>query len=333
MEKVLFIGGTGVISSACSRLAVERGFDLTLFNRGKTDRQVPSGARVIHGDIRDAEAARYALGDEYFDVVVDWVGFEPEHVEADIRLFAGRTGQYVFISSAATYKHPPAVLPVTEAAPQSNRHWQYARDKIACERRLMRAHLDEDFPVTLVRPSHTYDQTKVPVRGYYTTIDRMRRGKKVIVQGDGTSLWCLTHHEDFARGFVGLLGNYRAIGEAVHITSDELLNWDQITEELARAAGAEAQIVHVPTDLIAAYDRELGEQLLGDKTYSMIFDNTKIKRLVPDFAATIPFSRGAKEIVAWYDADPARRQIDERFNALADRLIEAMESAWPERRS
>jgi nucleoside-diphosphate-sugar epimerase len=220
-------------------------------------------------------------------------------------------------------------LPVTESTPLDNPYWEYSRQKIACEERLMRAYREEKFPITIVRPSHTYDATKIPIRGGYTAIDRMRKGKKLFVHGDGTSLWVLTHHKDFAKGFVGLLGNSRAIGDSFHITSDEVLNWNQIHELLAQAAGCQAQLVHLPSEFINAFDAEEGAGLLGDKAHSMFFDNSKIKRLVPDFAATIPFSLGAKQIIDWYDADPARQEIDEEFDKRTDQMIAAYESIWP----
>jgi nucleoside-diphosphate-sugar epimerase len=324
--KVLFIGGTGTISSACSQLCVEREMDLYLLNRGQTTaRPVPEGAQIFTADIRDTRAVKNILGNQNFDVVVDWIAFTPEHVEADIELFRDRTGQYIFISSASAYQTPPASLPITESTPLDNPYWEYSRAKIACEKRLMQAYREEKFPITIVRPSHTYDKTKLPVQGHYTVIDRMRRGKKVIVHGDGTSLWTLTHHKDFAKGFVGLLGNYRTIGEAYHITSDEVLTWNQIFHILASAAGIEAKIVHIPSEVIATFDVEWGAGLLGDKTHSMMFDNTKIKRIVPNFVAAIPFSQGAHEILTWFDADPTRQVVDENFNQLVDRIIGAYE--------
>ncbi len=321
--KILYIGGTGVISSACAQRAVEHGHELYLLNRGQTTRPVPEAAHVLHGDIRDAASARQALGSRTFDVVVDWIAFKPEHVEADLALFRDRTQQYLFISSASAYQTPPAKLPVTEATPLDNPYWDYSRAKIACEARLMQAYRDERFPVTIVRPSHTYDCTTLPFQGRYTVIDRMRKGKPVLVHGDGTSLWVLTHHRDFARGFVGLLGNSRALGEAFHITSDELLTWNQIFETVAQAAGTRAEKVHVPSAWIAAFDAAWGASLLGDKTHSMIFDNAKIKQFVPDYAASIPFARGAEEIMAWYDADPARQTVDEDLDRLMDEIIAA----------
>lgn len=327
--KVLFIGGTGKISSACSALAVERGMDLYFLNRGQTDRPVPAGVTVLTGDIRNPESAQAALGDHTFDSVVNWIIYTPDQLEADLNLFRGRTGQYVFISSASAYQTPPAHLPVTESTPLDNPYWEYSRNKIACEERLVRAYREEKFPITIVRPSHTYDRTMLPFQGGYTHIHRMRQGKPVIVHGDGTSLWTLTHHRDFAKGFVPLLGNSHAIGDSFHITSDETLNWNQIAEILAQAAGTEAKIVHLPSDYINAWDARWGAGLLGDKAASMVFDNTKIKRLVPDFACTIPFSHGAREVLAWFDADPARQVVDTALDALMDRMIEAYLAAWP----
>jgi nucleoside-diphosphate-sugar epimerase len=319
---VLFIGGTGIISSGCARrLARESGVKLTFLTRGRADRDIPDSVEVVNGDVRAAASLAAALGRRTFDVVVDWVAFTPAHVQADIDFFAGRTGQYVFISSASAYQTPPLRLPVTESTPLKNPVWQYSRDKIACEELLVRAYREQGFPATIVRPSHTYDARSLPVHGGYTVIDRMRRGKPVLVHGDGTSLWVLTHHDDFAKGFNGLLGNPHVLGEAFHITSDELLTWNQIHELLARAAGAEAKLVHVASDTIASYDRAWGDSLLGDKTHSMIFDNSKLKRVVPTFAATIPYAAGAREQIAWYDAEPARRSVDAATDALMDRII------------
>jgi nucleoside-diphosphate-sugar epimerase len=330
--KVLFIGGTGIISSACSQLAVERGIDLYLLNRGQTSkRPVPEGAEVLIGDIRNPATVAEALGDMTFDAVVDWIVFTPDQVETDLELFRGRTEQYVFISSASAYHKPVRSLPITESTPLHNPYWQYSRDKIACEERLLRAYRQEDFPVTIVRPSHTYDKTLLPFRGRYTVVDRMRKGKPVVVHGDGASLWVLTHHRDFAKGFVGLLGNPRTLGEAYHITSDEALTWDQIFRIVGRAAGVdEIDIVHVPSEVINAYDAGWGAGLLGDKTYSVIFDNTKVKRMVPGYEATIPFVQGAEEIINWFDADSARQEIDDDWNMLLDKLVAAQRGAYPD---
>jgi nucleoside-diphosphate-sugar epimerase len=326
--KVLFIGGTGIISSACSELALARGIDLTLLCRGRSIRQTPKGARVLQADIRDRESARRALDGEVFDAVVNWIAFTPEHIETDLELFRGRTGQYVFISSASVYQTPPGRMPITESTPLDNPIWEYSRNKIACEERLLAAYRHEKFPMTIVRPSHTYDATLLPPHGGYVVIDRMRRGKPVVVHGDGSSLWVLTHHRDFAHGLVGLLAHPATLGEAFHITSDELLTWDQIHHILARAAGVEAKILHVPSDLIARYDGAWGDSLLGDKTHSVIFDNSKLKRVVPDFVARIPFARGAEEIIAWYDADPARRTIDQTVDHTMDRIVADWQRAF-----
>lgn len=328
--KVLFIGGTGIISSACSRLAIERGIDLYLLTRGQSQRPVPAGAKALPGDIRDPASARATLGNREFDAVVDWIAYTPAQLESGLELFRGRTGQYVFISSASAYQTPPVALPVTEATLLDNPYWQYSREKIACEERLLRAYREEKYPVTIVRPSHTYDQTLLPCHGGWTVIERMLRGKPVIVHGDGTSLWTLTHHSDFARGFVPLLGNPHALGNAFHITSDESLTWNQIYEALARAAGVTPQLFHVPSELIAAYDAAWGASLLGDKAHSMVFDNTRIKRLAPDFVCTVPFARGAEEIVAWYMADDARRVVDPAFDTLCDRIAAAVQAAYPQ---
>ena len=326
--KVLFIGGTGIISSACSKLAVEQGIDLSLFNRGVTRRPVPEGAQLLQGDIHDPRSAA-VLKDVEFDVVVDWIAFTPEHIERDLELFGGRIHQYIFISSASAYQTPPTHLPITESTPLENPYWEYSRNKIACEDRLIQAYREDGFPMTIVRPSHTYDCTSLPLHGCYTVIDRMRKGRKIIVHGDGTSLWVLTHQLDFARGFTGLLGNPVVLGHAFHITSDEVLTWNQIAEFTARAAGVEPRIVHIPSDYIAAFDPEWGASLLGDKAHSMIFDNTKIKHAVPHYRAAIPFARGVEEIIAWYDADPSRRNVDEALNTTMDRIITAHESVWP----
>ena len=321
--KVLFIGGSGIISSASARLAVERGIDLHVLNRGtSTARPLPDGVTVLRGDIRDPASARAALGTHDFDAVVDWVAFTPEHVQSDIDLLTGRTGQYVFISSASAYQTPPTRLPIVESTPLRNPHWKYSRDKIACEDLLVAAYRTSGFPATVIRPSHTYDKTLIPLDGGWTVLDRMRRGKEIVIHGDGTSLWTLTHHADFAKGLVPLLGHPRAVGDTFHIMSDDVLTWDQIAHTLAAAAGTEARIVHVPSDAIAAVDAGWGAGLLGDKAHSMVFDTTKLRRIVPDFRATIPFEQGAREIVEWYDGDASRRTVDARFDALVDQLVE-----------
>lgn len=321
--RVLFIGGSGVISSASVRLAVERGHDVTVLNRGSSStRPLPAEVRSLRADVRDPASVREAIGTEDFDAVVDWVAFTPGHVQQDVDLFTGRTGQYVFISSASAYQTPPARLPVLESTPLRNPYWGYSQDKIACEDLLVAAYRDSGFPATVVRPSHTYDQTSVPLDGGWTVVERMRAGKEVVVHGDGTSLWTITHTEDFALGFVPLLANPRVLGDTFHITSDEALTWDHITQALARAAGVEPRIVHVPSDAIAAVDPAWGAGLLGDKAHSMVFDTAKIRSVAPGFRPERTFEQGAREIVAWHDADPARRQVDVRMDAVMDELVE-----------
>ncbi len=322
--RVLFIGGSGVISSACSRVAVESGIELFVLNRGRsTDRPLPPGVTMLRADIREPGSVRDEIKDLEFDSVVDWVAFTSGQVQADIDLFAGRTGQYVFISSASVYQTPPARMPVTESTPLRNPFWQYSRDKIACEDLLVGAYRDRGFPATIVRPSHTYDQTLVPFDGGWTVLGRMLAGKPVIVHGDGTSLWTLTHHDDFARAFVPLLGHPRTLGEAFHITSDDVLTWNQIAQTLAAALGVTARLVHVPSDAIAAAEPDWGAGLLGDKAHSMMFDNAKLRRVVPGWHAVIPFEQGARQIADWYLADPARQVTDAGLDAVMDKLAAA----------
>ncbi|HWQ83611.1 MAG TPA: SDR family oxidoreductase [Anaerolineales bacterium] len=323
--RVLFIGGTGVISSACSELAVQRGINLYLLNRGQSSRPTPAGAKIIQADIRQTEETARALSGLDFDAVVDWIAYTPEQVQADIELFRGRTRQYIFISSASVYQKPPRTLPITESTPLHNPFWEYSRLKAACEAVLMDAYRQEDFPTTIVRPSHTYDRTLFPFTGGYTQVGRMRAGKPVVVHGDGTSLWTLTNHRDFAVGLVGLLGHPLALGEAFHITSDEWLSWNQINEIMAEAAGVKPRLVHAPSELIARYDARWGESLLGDKSFSALFDNSKIRRLVPEFKPVIPFWQGAREIMAWYDADPSRQVINSYVDAAQDQIIQFLD--------
>ena len=321
---MLFIGGSGVISSACSQIAVASGIELHVLNRGRSAaRPLPPGVNVLRADIREPDSVRHVINDLEFDAVVDWVAFTAGHVRADVDLFRGRTRQYVFISSASAYQTPPARVPVTESTPLRNPYWQYSRDKIACEDLLVAAYRDEGFPATIIRPSHTYDQTLVPFDGGWTVLGRMLAGKPVVVHGDGTSLWTLTHHDDFARAFVPLLGDPRTIGEAIHITSDDVLTWNQIAEAFAAALGVTARLVHVPSDAIAAADPVWGAGLLGDKAHSMVFDNAKLRSLVPGWRAVIPFERGAREIAAWYLADQERQVTDVALDATMDKLAAA----------
>ena len=321
--KVLFIGGTGIISSACSELAVSRGIDLYHLNRGKSASLRPvSGVKTIQADIRNYTETEHALGDHKFDVVVNWIGFTPDQIQADIDMFSSRTDQYVFISSASIYETPPRSLPITEDTVISNPFWEYSRIKIACEDLLRKSYLEQGFPYTIVRPSHTYDKTLIPLQGGITALMRLKQGLPVVVHGDGSSIWTLTHHKDFAKGLVGLLGKEEAVGQAYHITSDEWLSWDNIFRLMGAALGVEPNIIHIPSDLIATYDPVFGEGLLGDKTHTMIFDNSKIKTLVPDYSAEIPFEQGAREIVAWYEADAARQKVDPHLNGLFEKMIQ-----------
>jgi nucleoside-diphosphate-sugar epimerase len=329
--KVLFIGGTGIISTACTHLAIERGIEVTLLNRGRHTAHLSAGVTTLAVDIEDAHAVSQSLAGAAFDAVVDWIAFEPAHVERDIALFRGRTRHYIFISSASAYQKPPSHYLITESTPLANPYWEYSRQKIACEERLMRAYREEGFPITIVRPSLTYGDTQIALAinswaKSYTVVDRMRRGKEVIVPGDGSSLWVITHNTDFAKGLVGLLAREQAIGHAFHITSDEVMCWDQWYRLTAEAAGIEPRLVHIPSDYIAACVPEARGGLLGDKAVSVVFDNTKIKRFVPGYCATVPFTQGIRRTMAWFDADPSRRQIDDQANALWDTLIDSYES-------
>jgi nucleoside-diphosphate-sugar epimerase len=320
-KSILFIGGTGVISAAAAARVVALGHRLTILNRGRSTRPVPEGVETLSADVRDASAVREALAGREFDAVADFITYTPGQAKASLDLLAGRTGQYVFISSASAYQKPPTRLPIRESTPLKNPFWQYSRDKIACEELLFEAYREQDFPLTVVRPSHTYDRTKIAMVGGWTDIHRMRAGLPVMVHGDGTSLWTLTHSRDFAKAFAGLLGRPQAVGESYTITSDEYLPWNQIYQLFARAAGVrEPELVHVASETIAAHSDELGANLLGDRSHSVVFDNTKIKSLVPDYSATIPFADGASEIVHWYDSHPDLQVVDQKFMDLSDRL-------------
>lgn len=322
--KVLFIGGTGFISTAVSRMAIDRGVELFLLNRGIRASEIP-GSHTLIGDIHNPQSMRNALKDLKFDVVVDWIAYTPEDIERDLSVFRGRTKQFVFISSASAYQKPTVNYLITESTPLKNPYWDYSRNKIACEELLMRAYREEDFPVTIVRPSYTYN-TYLPVAvggfGCYTLADRLLKGKPIIVHGDGTSLWVNTHAEDFAIGFLGLLGNDKAIGQAFHITSDEVLTWNQIYNTIAEELGVEAKIIHIPSDFIVKVVPRITGDLLGDKTWSVIFDNSKIKSFVPDFQATISFREGIRRTLDWFAADEKRRRIDENVNQEMDRIIQ-----------
>jgi nucleoside-diphosphate-sugar epimerase len=323
--KILFIGGTGNISVSVSKLAVERGFDLYLLNRG-CQSVVIEGAKTFLADITQLTQVRDAIAGHHFDVVVNWIAYREADIERDLALFGDNCGQYIFISSASAYQRPVTYPIITESTPLANPYWQYSRDKIACEERLMRAYREKGFPMTIVRPAHTYD-TRFPIAvgnwASYIIPKRMVDGKPIIVHGDGTSLWTVTHCEDFARGFVGLLGHPQAIGQSFQITSDFVLTWNQIYEQIGDALGVKPTLVHIPSDFIAKVDPDTGAGLLGDKMWSVIFDNTKIKRFVPDYVARIPFHEGIRRTVAWFQADPNRMQVSAEDDAQIERILAA----------
>jgi nucleoside-diphosphate-sugar epimerase len=327
--KILFLGGTGIISTACAQLAVARGFHVTLLNRAR--RPVLPGTHQITADIADPAATATALGKQNWDAVVDFIAFTPAEIEQRLALFRDRTAQYIFISSASAYQKPLGHWLITESTPLANPFWDYSRNKIAGEERLLRALREEGFPVTVVRPSLTYGDTVVPLAvnswlKSYTAVDRMRRGQPVIVPGDGLSLWTITHNSDFAKGLVGLLGRQDVIGHAFQITSDEVLTWNQMYQFTAAAAGVPApRLVHIASDYITACIPADTGTLLGDKSHSAVFDNTKIKRFVPDFVCTTRFREGIARSIAWFDADPARQQIDTEAGAAWDKLIAGYE--------
>ena len=321
--KVLFIGGTGIISAACVREAVGLGYRVSVLNRGRSGlRPVPAGVEVLHADLDDPSGLANAVSGRRFDVVADFMSFTVERLERHLELFAGRVGQYVFISSASAYAKPVASLPIRESTPLRNPFWRYSRDKIACEELLVGRYREAGFPVTIVRPSHTYDQFALPIHGNWTQLARLRAGKPAIVHGDGTSLWTLTHASDFAYMFAGLLARPEAVGEAYTITGDEVLTWDAIFTALARAAGVEApQLVHIASQTLARELPEWGPGLLGDKAHSVVFDCSKVRALRPGFAQRVPFVRGAEQIVAAFDAHPALQDYDPALDARMDELV------------
>jgi len=322
--KVLFVGGSGTISTACVDLAIKRGMDVYVLNRGNHNDRLPAEAKNIVADYNDEEGTAAALEDYSFDVVADFRVFTADGAKKAVRLFKGKTKQYILISSGTVYKKPLEHFIITEDAPLGNIHSFYARNKIAAEN-VMREAMKEGFPATIVRPSLTYADF-MPLTCMwgkpYAIIDRMRRGKEIIVPGDGTSLWTITHNTDFAKGFVGLFGNEKAIGEAFHITQDEVLDWDRIFTILAHAAGVEPKIVHIATDFIGECSPARKEGLAGDHSVSAVFDNSKIKRFVPDFKCTVPFAEGARRVIEWFDADPANREIrDPDYDAEIDMIL------------
>ena len=326
-RSILFIGGSGIISTASVTRAVAAGHQVSVLNRGRSSsRPLPPEVESLHADATDAAAVAEALGSREFDVVAQFRAFTADHVAADIEQFRGRTGQYVFISSASAYQKPPARVPVTESTPLKNPFWQYSRDKIACEDLLVAAYRDEDFPVTIVRPSHTYDHTLIPTTGGWTDVARMRAGKPVLVHGDGTTQWTLTHSDDFPVAFVGLLGHPLAIGDSFTITGTHAPTWNQIYGWLGQAAGVEPELVHVASETIAAADPEVGAGLVGDKAHSMLFDCSKVTALVPEFRTTITYDEAVHDQVAWYDAHPDEQAVDPGLDALFDRLVKGARS-------
>ncbi|GHU53804.1 hypothetical protein FACS1894132_07050 [Clostridia bacterium] len=323
--KYLFIGGTGIISSAVSRKVLNDGHELYLLNRG--NREVPKGAVQLIGDINDETSIFELIKDMEFDVVADFIAFRPAQLERDYRLFSGRTKQFVFISSASVYQKPLSHYLITESTPLANPYWDYSQNKIACEEYLLKMYRENNFPITIVRPSHTYDERSIPLgvhgaNGSWQVAKRMLDGKPVIIHGDGTSTWVMTHNSDFAKGFCGLLGNIKAIGESFHITSDEVLTWNQIYSCIANALGVNLKAVHISSEYLAKQsDENFTGSLIGDKANSVVFDNSKIKRIVPDFTATKRFDIGIKETIEHVLANPSLQILDPEFDTWCDEII------------
>jgi nucleoside-diphosphate-sugar epimerase len=334
--RILIIGGTGLISSACSDLAVERGHELFIVNRSTSMHySVPEDATVLQADVYADEAYLASLlAGHRFDAVVDFLAYTVNDIERDLRLFRDITDQFVFISSASAYQKPPKHYRITEETPLENPYWGYSRNKIACEERLMKAYQDEGFPITIIRPSLTYGTSQIPLVGAswlhpYTVIDRVKRGEKVIIPGDGTSLWVLTWNADFAKGLIGLLGNDKAIGEAFHITSDEVLTWNQIFFEVYQALGLEPNVVHISSEMVIKYDPDKLGTLLGDKVNSVVFDNSKIKQFVPDFSCEVNWSEGLRRSLAWFESHIEFQTIDKEMNDQWNSIIAAYDKAFP----
>ncbi|HCL03128.1 MAG TPA: NAD-dependent dehydratase [Lachnoclostridium phytofermentans] len=331
--KVLFIGGTGIISQAISKELLKQNCELYVLNRGNHNMDLPINVKTIIADINEEEKVSELIKDLDFDVVADFIAFVPEQLERDYRLFRGKTKQYIFISSASAYQKPLSDYRIDEGTPLSNPYWEYSRNKIRCEEYLMKLYREENFPVTIIRPSHTYDEKSVPLgvhgrKGSYQVIDRMLKGKQVIIHGDGTSLWTMTHNSDFAKGFIGLMGNIHAIGESVQITSDETLTWNQIYQCIAKSLSVEFKPYYVSSsflDAVSEYD--FNGSLLGDKANSVVFNNTKLKRLVPDFVATKRFDQGVAETIEYVLSHKECQILDEEFDFWCDKVIEALEQA------
>ena len=332
--KALFIGGTGTISMAITRLiAAYPDWELTLLNRGTRKDALPAGVRTITANISDEAAAAKALEGMTFDCVCDFIAFEPAQLERDYRLFAGRTKQFMFISSASAYQKPLSDYRITESTPLANPHWEYSRKKIACEEFLMRMYRENGFPVTIVRPSHTYDERNLPLgvkgrNGAWQVVKRMLEGKPVLIHGDGASLWTITHNTDFAKGLAGLMGNIHAIGESYHITSDESVTWNQIYAIIADELGVALNACHVPSDFLAAVsDYDFEGSLLGDKACTVVFDNSKIKRAVPGFVCSVRADQGLRRTVRHLLSSPELQREDPEFDAFCDRVFAALDAA------
>ncbi len=330
--KALFIGGTGTISAAISKLAVDRGWELYLLNRGNRAESVPRGAKVITADINDEKTVSELIKNMKFDVVADFIAFGTSHIERDIRLFSKNTRQYIFISSASAYQKPLSYYKINESTPMYNPYWEYSRNKIACEELLVAEYRKNGFPITIIRPSHTYNERSIPVslhgdKGSWQVIKRIIDGKPVIIPGDGTSLWTLTHNSDFAKAFLGIMGNSAALGEAINITSDEVLTWNRIYDCISEALDVEVKKVHVATDFLVKCKPDLEGGLLGDKSNCTLFDNGKIKRIVPGFEATVRFDQGVRLCLEHILVHPELQVLDEEFDNFCDRVIEAQEKA------
>jgi nucleoside-diphosphate-sugar epimerase len=331
--KALFIGGTGTISAAITRQLLEQGCELYLLNRGNRNEDLPQGARILTADITDEARVAELIEGLHFDVVAEFIAFVPEQLERDYRLFKGKTKQFIFISSASAYQTPLSDYRITEGTPLANPYWEYSRNKIACEEYLMKLYREEGFPVTLVRPSHTYDERSLPLgvhgsKGSWQVARRMLAGKPVIIHGDGTALWTMTHNRDFAKGFIGLMGNIHAIGEAVQITSDESVTWNQIYALIADALGVPLHAIHVASEFLdAVSDEDYRGSLLGDKANTVVFDNAKLKRLVPGFVATTRLDQGIKEVVAHILANPQWQTEDPEFDVWCDKVVAALDAA------
>ncbi len=334
--KILFIGGTGTISSAITKLLAERGEELYLLNRGNRNADLPDAVKTLTADINDEAAAAKVLGDMTFDCVCDFIGFVPAQLERDHRLFKDRTRQFMYISSASAYHKPVRSYIINEGTALANPYWEYSRNKIACEDYLMKLYREQGFPVTIIRPSHTYDERSVPLgvhgnKGSWQVVKRMLLGKPVIIHGDGSSLWTMTHNSDFAQGFCGLIGNPHAIGEAFQITCDETLTWDQIYSTIADVLGVKLNAYHVSSQFLAAVsDYDYTGSLIGDKACSVVFDNSKLKKAVPEFSPKVHFEQGVRQTIEYVLAHPELQTEDPEFDRWCDKVIETLEKAKQE---